>query len=183
MHPPAFLPFLILPIIRRRECCDRFLLVTKQTLYIQSCHEISEQDSDWLNLCSRWTNKIWQFDYPCILHWCWIRIVWQHNTFVAAKDYGIFQSATIADWFPAIATLSVISWHWNKASAREDCNPSAFSRHLHKVSQHCSTIISSLFYRYRLWRHRIWRSYIAFIFETHFIVWMICCYGILRYYA
>ena len=52
---------------------------------------------------------------------------------------------TIADWFPAIATLGAISWHWNKDSNRKDFYPSASSRHLHKVSQHCPTILSSLF--------------------------------------
>lgn len=26
------------------------------------------------------------WSYPCILHWCWIRIVWQHNTSVSTQD-------------------------------------------------------------------------------------------------
>ena len=67
---------------------------------------------------------------------------------------------TITDWFPAIAILGIIFWHWNKASDRKDFNPSTSSRHLHKVSQYCSTILSSLFCRYTLWCHRIWHSYI-----------------------
>lgn len=74
---------------------------------------------------------------------------------------------TIADWFPAIATFSGISWHWNKASDWKDFNPSASSRHLHKVSQHRPTILSSLLCRNTLLASSHWIDNLLLLSSKH----------------